>query len=64
MLFRRSRLVAFIGLLSLTACATTQRLSAAGDVHSLLVAVRDNDRATFDAHVDRPALEAQGFFGR
>ncbi len=59
MLFRRSSLFAFMSLLSLTACATTQRLSAAGDVHSLLVAVRDNDRAAFDAHVDRPALEAQ-----
>ena len=52
-------LLAALGLAVLAACATTQRLSAAGDVHSLLVAVRDNDRAVFDAHVDREALEAQ-----
>ena len=45
--------------LVLTACATTERLSAAGDVHGLLVAIRDDDRAAFDAHVDRRALEAQ-----
>lgn len=46
-------------LILLTGCATTQRLSAAADVHSLLVAVRDDDRAAFDAHVDRRALEAE-----
>ena len=47
-------------LLSLVAaCATTQRYSAAGDVHALMVAIRDNDGPTFDAHVDRRALEAQ-----
>jgi hypothetical protein len=44
---------------SLSACATATRLDAAGDVHDLLVAIRDNDRATFDAHVDRRALKAQ-----
>ncbi len=43
----------------LTGCATTQRLSAAGDVRALLVAIRDDDRAAFDAHVDRRALEAE-----
>ncbi len=46
-------------LLLLSACATGERLSAAGDVHSLLLAIRDNDHAAFDAHVDRRALEAQ-----
>jgi hypothetical protein len=40
-------------------CATTQRYSAAGDVHALMVAIRDDDRPTFDSHVDRRALEAQ-----
>lgn len=39
------------------ACATTQRIEAANDVHALLIAIRDDDRAAFDAHVDRPALE-------
>jgi len=43
---------------SLSACATATRYDAAGDVHDLLVAIRDNDRATFEAHVDRRALKA------
>jgi hypothetical protein len=43
---------------TLSACATTQRLDAAGDVHDLLVAIRDDDRAAFDNHVDRKALKA------
>lgn len=45
--------------LGLFACSTTQRLGAAGDVHDLLVAIRNNDQAGFDAHVDRPALRAE-----
>ena len=44
---------------SLGACATVDRYDAAGDVHALLVAIRDNDRAAFDARVDRPALKRQ-----
>lgn len=51
--------LALIGALTLAGCATTQRLSAAPDVHALLIAIRDNDRQAFDAHVDREALEAQ-----
>ncbi len=52
--------LALAGLVLLLAgCATTQRLAAAGDVRSLLVAVRDDDRNAFDAHVDRRALEAE-----
>ncbi|MDQ0465218.1 hypothetical protein QO010_003005 [Caulobacter ginsengisoli] len=43
---------------TLSACATAERLDAAGDVHDLLVAIRDNDRATFNNHVDRKALKA------
>ena len=46
-------------LLALSACATGERLSAARDVHGLLVSIRDDDRAAFDAHVDRVALEAE-----
>ena len=46
-------------VLALSACATTSRLDAAGDVHALLVAVRDDDRAAFDRYVDRPALKRQ-----
>jgi hypothetical protein len=53
------RLLGLFGLAMLAGCATTQPFSAAGDVHSLLVAVRDDDKAAFDAHVDRRALEAQ-----
>ena len=47
-----------IGLMAiLSACATATRLDAAGDVHALLIAIRDNDKAAFNAHVDRPALK-------
>jgi hypothetical protein len=44
---------------ALTACATAQRLDAAGDVHALLISIRDDDQATFDAHVDRAALKQE-----
>lgn len=40
-----------------SACATTHRIQAASDVHALLIAIRDDDDAAFDAHVDREALE-------
>jgi len=55
------RLAAFLfaGLALLAGCATTQRLAAAGDVRALLLAIRDDDKAAFDAHVDRRALEAE-----
>ncbi len=46
-------------LMALTACASAQRLDAAGDVHDLLVAIRDDDQAKFDAHVDRDALKQE-----
>jgi hypothetical protein len=53
----------WIGLVLVAAllgsCATVSRLDAAGDVHALLVAVRDNDQAGFDAHIDRDALRIQ-----
>jgi hypothetical protein len=50
-----------IGLLAaaLGACASVQRLDAASDVHALLVSIRDDDPATFDAHVDRGALKQE-----
>jgi hypothetical protein len=41
------------------ACAGPERFSAAGDVHALLIAIRDGDQAGFDAHVDRRALKTQ-----
>ena len=44
---------------ALCACATATRYDAAGDIHALLVAIRDDDGPAFDAHVDRPALKAQ-----
>ena len=46
-----------LAALALSACATAHRLDAAGDVHALLISIRDNDQAAFDAHVDRPALK-------
>jgi hypothetical protein len=51
--------IAGLALLSLSACATTTRFDAAGDIHAFLTAVRDGDRAVFDAHVDRPALTTE-----
>ncbi|HEX5776803.1 MAG TPA: DUF2939 domain-containing protein [Caulobacteraceae bacterium] len=45
--------------LLIAGCSTTTRLDAAGDVHDLLVAVRDNDRAAFERHIDRNALRRQ-----
>jgi hypothetical protein len=51
----------FAGLLALTlaACASVQRLDAAGDVHALLISIRDDDQQAFDAHVDRAALKQE-----
>ena len=57
-IFRRLAIILSVSL-GLASCATTEGLSAAGDVHALLVSIRDNDKAAFDAHVDRKALEAQ-----
>ncbi len=45
--------------IGLAACATTQRIEAAGDVHALLVSIRDDDKPAFDARVDKPALERE-----
>lgn len=52
-------LAAGLALAAAGGCATTQRLEAAGDVHALLIAIRDDDRAAFDAHVDRAALQQE-----
>ena len=54
----RRALIALITL-ALAACASVQRLDAANDVHALLIAIRDDDQATFDAHVDRAALKQE-----
>ena len=54
----RRFLVALLAL-GLSACATAQKLGAANDVHALLVSIRDNDHAAFDAHVDHGALKAE-----
>lgn len=48
-----------VAALTLSACATVPKLDAAGDVHALLIAIRDNDRPTFDALVDRRALKQE-----
>jgi len=49
--------LALAGLL--TACGTVDRYGAAGDVHALMIAIRDDDHAAFDAKVDRRAIEAR-----
>jgi hypothetical protein len=54
------RLTALLVLMAaLGACAVVPRYEAANDIHAFLVAIRDGDRAGFDAHVDRAALKAQ-----
>ncbi len=55
----RTLLAVSVAAISLSACATATRYDAAGDVHALLVAIRNNDHAAFDSRVDRPALKAQ-----
>ena len=55
----RTLLALTLAAASLSACATVNRYDAAGDVHALLVSIRDNDRAAFDARVDRQALKGQ-----
>ena len=53
---------AFLGGLAclfLASCASPQQYSAADDIHEFLIAVRDNDRAMFNAHVDRDSLARQ-----
>ncbi|MFL5297128.1 MAG: DUF2939 domain-containing protein [Phenylobacterium sp.] len=55
----RRLILVLAATLTLAACATAQKLGAASDVHALLVAIRDNDSRTFDAHVDHEALKAQ-----
>jgi hypothetical protein len=55
---RQRPLVVAVALLA-AACTTLPRFEAAGDIHAFLVAIRDGDKARFDAHVDRPALKAQ-----
>jgi len=45
--------------LGLAACGTTQRIAAAGDVHALLLSIRNNDRDAFQARIDKPALERE-----
>jgi hypothetical protein len=54
----RAWLVTIVALV-LSSCATVQKLDAAGDVHALLISIRDDDHATFDALVDRKALRLE-----
>lgn len=53
------RWFALLPALALAACASVQSYDAAGDVHALLIAIRDGDKAAFDARVDRAALKEQ-----
>ncbi|MGZ3402626.1 MAG: DUF2939 domain-containing protein [Phenylobacterium sp.] len=55
----RTLAVALSLVVTLSACATAQKLGAASDVHALLISIRDNDTTAFDAHVDHEALKAE-----
>jgi hypothetical protein len=61
MMFRNLRITTacVLATLALSACATVQKLPAAGDVHALLISIRDEDEATFDSLVDRKALKKE-----
>ena len=52
-------LIFSLAALVLSSCASVQRLDAAGDVHALLISIRDDDQAAFEAHVDRAALKQE-----
>ena len=52
-------LAAAMAAVLLSGCATVQKLDAASDVHALLISIRDGDRATFEALVDRRALKQE-----
>jgi hypothetical protein len=55
----RKLFLALAAAATLAGCATAQKLGAANDVHALLVSIRDNDSAAFDAHVDHEALKRE-----
>lgn len=54
----RGPLIAAVSILamSLSGCATVERVDAAQDVHGFLMAVRDNDGPAFNRYVDRRAI--------
>lgn len=52
-------LAAFAVVGVLAGCAATDRYGAAGDVHALMLAIRDDDHAAFETHIDRRALDAR-----
>ncbi len=49
--------IAVMAAILTAGCATVAKYDAASDVHAFLISVRDGDRDTFEAHVDRPALK-------
>jgi hypothetical protein len=55
----RRLILTIAALLSLSACATVQKLPAANDVHALLISIRDEDDVAFDGLVDRKALNRE-----
>jgi hypothetical protein len=55
----RRLILTLSAVLSLSACATVQKLPAANDVHALMISIRDEDEATFDSLVDRKALNRE-----
>jgi hypothetical protein len=55
----RRAIIAVLAAAILASCASVQRLDAASDVHALLIAIRDDDQAAFDAHIDREALKGE-----
>ena len=48
-----------LAALTLVGCETMQRVDAAADVHHFLIAIRDNDKASFNRYVDKAALSRE-----
>lgn len=55
----RAGLFAALIALAAASCSTVPRIEAANDIHAFLIAVRDGDKAGFEAHLDRHALKEQ-----
>jgi hypothetical protein len=48
-----------LAAVTLTGCETVQPVDAAADVHHFLIAIRDNDKTSFNRYVDKPALSRE-----
>jgi hypothetical protein len=50
--------VAFLAAVTVSSCASVSRIDSVGDIHAFLVAVRNDDQALFDRHIDKSSVFA------